>query len=271
MPRGYVAPLPPHGCPSSVPVCCSEPVPCTEFGIDLGQIQQLERENRDLATRLERSHEDQGKLGVLLQERSAEAVDASRRVTDLETELARLKMDRALQAGRSPFSPNASFDVAATASANSSFVGGRKAAAQAAQPLAQQMHEASLAAALAASAAAPAPAPVTSATDGGSDGSHRSEMDAVVPSLDTSQVSPALSEQVGSVSTRGGGEVEFERVLDVSMDEEWRMADHAYLSLNERARKLETLRDALDERLRKGALRWPARSPPPCSSGPRAP
>ena len=241
-------------------------------GGEWAQIQQLERENRDLAARLERSHEDQSKLGVLLQERSAEAVDASRRVTDLETELARLKMDRALQAGRSPFSPNASFDVAATASANSSFVGGRKAAAQAAQPLAQQMHEASLAAALAASAStsafastsasasAPAAPALTTAADAGSDGSHRSEMDAVVPSLDTSHVSPALSEQVGSLSMRGsgGGEAEFERVLDVSMDEEWRMADHAYLSLNERARKLETLRDALDERLRKGALRWAA-------------
>ena len=234
------------------------------------QIQQLERENHDLAARLERAFEDQSKLGIFLQERTTEALDAARRVTDLETELARLKMDRALQAGRSPFSPNVSFDgVAGAGGANASFTSIRKQATTAAavaataaaasggsstaataepQPLSEQIRLAMLAEVTAAAAAGSAGAE-------GSDGSHRSELDGVVPSLDTSQLSVSLSEQLAGAARAAGraaGEA-YEAVLDVSLDEEWRIADHAYLSLNDRARKLESLRDSLDQRLRKGA------------------
>jgi hypothetical protein len=206
------------------------------------QVQALTRENTELAARLARASDDLTRLGALLQERSTEAVDAARRVTELETEMARLRMDRALQAGRSPFSPNVSFDAggpSATPHANTSLLQVRRAAAVGPSPLAlsEQLRAAT-------TAAAGSPRSVHDSTP---TPPVLLPADAVVPSLDTSQLSVAAM----LPDTDADGE---RPLLDVSMDEEWRMGDHAYLSLHDRTRKLEAVRDSLDQRYRKGTV-----------------
>jgi len=218
------------------------------------QLALLERQNHELEAQVARANADLAELGQLLQQRSAEATEAAQRLTEVETELARLKMERALQAGRSPYSPNVSFygDTSAMPSAVPSDAVStpgllaspmRRPPAPtptAAKPLAEQLQ--------AAQVVITAPSDDAIAVSGGPD------HDAVVPNLDTSMLSVSIAQHLSAVSAGRG-----ESAMDMSYDEEWRIADNAYISLNDRIRKLEALRNTLDQRLRKGAAAGPRR------------
>jgi len=212
------------------------------------QMALLERQNHELEAQVARANVDLAELGQLLQERSAEATEAAQRLTEVETELARLKMERALQAGRSPYSPNVSFqgDASAMPSAVPSEAVSTPglltspmrrppvSTPSSAKPLAEQMQSAQVV--------------ITAPSDDAVTISVGSDHDAVVPNLDTSMLSVSIAQHLSTVSAGRG-----ESAMDMSYDEEWRIADNAYISLNDRIRKLEALRNTLDQRLRKGA------------------